>query len=1011
MSGDQRGLTLPVTPDAILVVDDDPGVTLLLREFLEQLGYRTLTAHSGSEALRILEESPVALLLLDLHLPDMDGLEVMRRAHERAVPPDIVIVTGQATLESAIQAVENGTAGYIPKPLDLSRLRVVVGQVFERRRLIRENARLSAENAERLRESEALVALSTTINSTLDMREALRQACRELCRLLGADTGAAYLHDAASDQLLPFAGYRVPKELLPVLLGTPLALGEQGFRTSLWQERRPVLSQDVARDPRFGHELFRQFPHQSGLVLPLVLDGEVAGAFYLVWWTARRVLTEHEFELIEHVTTQITILLRHARLFERAERERRRLDALYDISRRLAQAEATDEVLSLLVEEATELLGVEAAGIRLREGDELVVGARTESAAALMATPRSKLGVSLSSQIVASGEAISVEDLVEDPRFDHIDKQDAVEQGFHGFLGVPLRLHGDVIGALVVYTKSRRRFQPDEFSLLSALADQASLAIHKARLYEESRAREREAVKLYETTSALASSLDADWILDQITSKTMDLLGSDASGIFVYDAGRAGLIFRRSANLNPELTQNLQLKPGEGVAGRAFQNREASWTSDRLADSSLRYSAQAAPLIEATAPRAYLAAPIMIRDEVLGVLMAYFLMPHEFSPKEIQLLSILAGHAAIAIDNAHHYGEVRLQRARLEQIFDSTSDGIVLVSREGCIEAANRRAGELLGFDPERELGIRLTELRAGRHDATPVQARSFATLTAVTQSPEREARGDLELQEPNRILHWVAQPTKNPGGTTTAFTLTFRDVTQEREVSRMKSDFVSFVTHQLRTPLGGISWMLELAAEEPALPPEASSYIQDARDSAQRLITLVNDLLDISRLERGKLTLTLTELSLEDLTQELIGELQLLIAEKGHHVSVVGDGSVPPVTADRQLLRQAVMNLLSNAVKYTPLNGKIAIRIERGGDGVQWSIRDSGIGIPHASQARLFEKFYRAENVTIIETEGTGLGLYLARLIMEQFGGRVWCESEEGAGATFFFTLPLTRG
>ena len=126
----------------------------------------------------------------------------------------------------------------------------------------------------------------------------------------------------------------------------------------------------------------------------------------------------------------------------------------------------------------------------------------------------------------------------------------------------------------------------------------------------------------------------------------------------------------------------------------------------------------------------------------------------------------------------------------------------------------DRRAGELLGFDPERELGIRLTELMAGRHDATPVQARSFATLTAVTQSPEREARGDLELQEPNRILHWVAQPTKNPGGTTTAFTLTFRDVTQEREVSRMKSDFVSFVTHQLRTPLSGIKWMLELAAQ-----------------------------------------------------------------------------------------------------------------------------------------------------------------------------------------------------
>jgi signal transduction histidine kinase len=115
-------------------------------------------------------------------------------------------------------------------------------------------------------------------------------------------------------------------------------------------------------------------------------------------------------------------------------------------------------------------------------------------------------------------------------------------------------------------------------------------------------------------------------------------------------------------------------------------------------------------------------------------------------------------------------------------------------------------------------------------------------------------------------------------------------------------------------------------------------------------------------------------------------------------------------VRADAQLLRQVVMNLVSNAIKYTPEGGAIEVRFERDGDTLRWSIRDSGIGIPRSSQARLFEKFYRAENVSTLETEGTGLGLYLVRLIMEQLDGRVWCESEEGAGSTFRFTLPLAE-
>jgi signal transduction histidine kinase len=223
-----------------------------------------------------------------------------------------------------------------------------------------------------------------------------------------------------------------------------------------------------------------------------------------------------------------------------------------------------------------------------------------------------------------------------------------------------------------------------------------------------------------------------------------------------------------------------------------------------------------------------------------------------------------------------------------------------------------------------------------------------------------------------------------------------------------MKSDFVSLVTHQLRTPLAGIKWLLELAGGEPGVSDDVRSYVQDARESADRLVGLVNDLLDVARLEQGRLKIDAQETDLGALTRSVVDELRLLADEKGHRLSVAGEDEIPAVVVDPMLLRQVVTNLLSNAIKYSPPNGSIAIRMRHDGGALEWAIQDSGIGVPKAEQGRLFEKFFRAENAATTVTDGTGLGLYLVRLIVERFGGRVWCESGEGRGARFTFTLPL---
>lgn len=227
----------------------------------------------------------------------------------------------------------------------------------------------------------------------------------------------------------------------------------------------------------------------------------------------------------------------------------------------------------------------------------------------------------------------------------------------------------------------------------------------------------------------------------------------------------------------------------------------------------------------------------------------------------------------------------------------------------------------------------------------------------------------------------------------------------------QMKSDFVSFATHQLRTPLAGIKWSLELAAQEENLSEETASFIQDGRDSAQRLIGMVNDLLDVSRLESGKLKLAPKETSLAELTQGVLKDVSHQIEKQGHHLSVSGMEGIPTVLVDPQLFRQVILNMVSNAIKYTPSGGKIDINMGRENSLVRWAITDTGIGIPKANQAHLFEKFYRAENVYKIETEGTGLGLHLVKMIVDKSGGRIWCESEENKGSTFQFTLPLSGG
>ena len=239
-------------------------------------------------------------------------------------------------------------------------------------------------------------------------------------------------------------------------------------------------------------------------------------------------------------------------------------------------------------------------------------------------------------------------------------------------------------------------------------------------------------------------------------------------------------------------------------------------------------------------------------------------------------------------------------------------------------------------------------------------------------------------------------------------------DVTERRRAReqfeaamKMQADFINFTSHQLRTPLTGIKWMLELALGEADGSADMRGFVTDSLDASERLIVLVNDLLSVSRLEGGRMG-TPTRCDVAQLVKDVVADVQPVVRKLDHQLSASGLDAEHAVMGDAQMLRQVIQNLVSNAIKYTPPGGRIGVEVTNDGAEVLCAVTDTGIGVPEEARPRLFEKFFRAENVTNVETEGTGLGLYIVRLIVERAHGRIWYEPADAGGSRFMIALPL---
>ncbi len=377
-----------------------------------------------------------------------------------------------------------------------------------------------------------------------------------------------------------------------------------------------------------------------------------------------------------------------------------------------------------------------------------------------------------------------------------------------------------------------------------------------------------------------------------------------------------------------------------------------------------------------------------------GVLWVAYDQPHPFSEQEVQFLFTLGGHAALAAANARLFLTAEVERERLAAILASTPDPVLVTDAHDRLLLINAAAWGMLGVERQISVGKPISEV-----------VKQDDLVALLTQSEEGPQTREVTLPDGRVFMATASSILMDERRIGRVCVL--KDVTEFKELDTLKTEFVATVSHDLRSPLTlmrGYATMLEMVGE---LNPQQMEYVRKIVFGVENISRLVNDLLDLGRIEAG-VGLQLTMQPVRDLVESVVTELRIQARQKSIALQVEVAAETPPVIeADRTLLQRALHNLVENAIKYTPEGGSVWVRVSPRREGVLFAVQDNGIGVSPVDQPRLFEKFYRSADRRAKRQHGTGLGLAIVKSIVERHGGQVGVESKLGEGSTFYFEIP----
>lgn len=355
------------------------------------------------------------------------------------------------------------------------------------------------------------------------------------------------------------------------------------------------------------------------------------------------------------------------------------------------------------------------------------------------------------------------------------------------------------------------------------------------------------------------------------------------------------------------------------------------------------------------------------------------------------------------------------ERDRSTAIIQSMGEGLFVINKDYKTILMNPVAEKLFGISASEVVGRDLREICAvlkGEEELSPDQRPLAKTLaTGQSSSFDLEDNLYLKVRSTGKTFPMALVTSSLKGDGIIGAVVIFRDITAEKALDEAKSNFISISSHQLRTPLTSMRWFAEMLMGGDAGPitEEQKHFVERIYQATERMINLVNLLLQLARVEAGRLKVEPTLLNLKNLTQSVAISLKADLDKKSQKVEiVVNPDPFPEIPLDQEIIWQVIQNLISNASRYSPEGKNIQVLIVNKDGLVECSVKDQGIGIPKSQKDKIFERFFRADNALKMVPEGSGLGLSLVKLLVEEWGGKIWFDSEENKGTTFFFTIPV---
>ncbi len=490
---------------------------------------------------------------------------------------------------------------------------------------------------------------------------------------------------------------------------------------------------------------------------------------------------------------------------------------------------------------------------------------------------------------------------------------------------------------------------------------------------------------IYTIGRSVTSLLDLNRALNRVVEAAVYLADAEEGILLLLDKEGDELYLRAARGIDEKIARSLRIRVDDSVVGRVIQtDRPVLLTGDR------------AKVTTGYLAKALLYLPLQVPDRgVIGVLgVVNREVERSFSERDIFLLSALADYAAIAIENARLFGAVEAERAKLEASLREAQDAVIIVDEENNILLCNAAARAALDLvEPD------LLHRPAGKVISHPVLHSMFVQVCRTG----RASRSEIPLED-GRTFNAQLTPIEGVGRV-----LMMQDITHLKELDRIKSEFVAAVSHDLRTPLTSIQGYIELLPRAGSLNAQQQEFILRARRSMESITGLLNDLLDIDRLEAG-LDLEMVPCDLIQVIEETVKDFRPRAEENKQELRWEPPEALPLVRGNPHRLHQVVDNLLSNAIKYVQEGGWIAVSATEDDEHVVVQVADNGIGLLPAQQPYVFDKFYRVESEETIGTAGTGLGLAIVKAVIEKHNGRVWVESRPGVGSVFSFILPALK-